>query len=823
MQNLIKDVRYGIRMLTKNPGVTLVAVITLGLGIGANAAIFSGVNAFLLKPLPVPRASELIRPMEIAEDRELNDEMSYPDFLDYRSQSTSLAIAAEDMVPVAIDTENQNDVIWGQVVSANYFDVIQVNPILGRTFAPDEDKTVGGSPVLVLGHGLWQRRFGSDASIVGKKVRLNNRQYEVIGVAPEYFTGTKFALSMDFWTPISMAEEMRRAPKLLEDRGSHWMNVIGRLKPGFTLDQASAELAGIATRINEAYPNNRASGTQALVMTETDGRFEDMGGVFKSGGAIAMAIVGLILLIACANVANLMLARAAARRKEIGIRLALGASRLRLIRQLLTESLLLSIMGGALGLLLAVWVTKLMEGFVPILEYTIIKDFFALDSRALVFTLVVSLATGLIFGLAPAWHSSNPEVVPILKGLPEVQPFRGRRGRMGRFTLRNSLVVAQVALSLMVLICGGLFIKSFRKAQTMDPGFNNPNGLMVSLSPQLVGYDNEQTRNFYKQLVERTRNLPGVEAAGMARLLPLGDSSNSNGPVLKEGETLPRGSSGRTIMTNVIGPGYFKAMQIPFIEGRDFDDRDQVKAQSVIVINQRMAEMLWPGESAIGKRVFVGSESRTAWEVVGVVKTGKYRSLAEEPRPYIYYAMTQARPGNMVLVVRSGVDPRGLVGSIRSEVQGLDRAVPISAVKTMNDHLTYALWAPNMAASFSLAFGVLAVLLSAVGLYSVMAYVVSQRTREVGIRMALGAERSHVLKMITKQGMWLAGIGVVIGLLLALGLVRVLSSLLIGVSGYDVGIFVIVPLLLAAVALVACYLPARRATKVNPLIALRYE
>jgi predicted permease len=798
-------------------------VITLGLGIGANTAIFSGVNAFLMRPLPVPRPNELIRPMEVAEDRDLSDEMSYPDFLDYRSQSTSfVGLAAEDMVPAAIDTENENDVIWGQVVSANYFDVVQINPILGRTFAPDEDKTVGGSPVLVLGHSLWQRRFGSDASIVGKKVRLNNRQYEVIGVAPESFTGTKFALSMDFWTPISMAEELRRAPKLLEDRGSHWMNVIGRLKPGVTVDQASAEMTGIASRINQAYPNNRASATRALVMVETEGRFEDLGGVFKSGGAIAMAIVGLILLIACANVANLMLARAAARRKEIGIRLALGASRTRLIRQLLTESMLLSILGGGLGLLLAIWVTKLMEGFIPVLEYTIIKDFFALDSRALLFTLVVSLATGLIFGLAPAWHSSNPEVVPVLKGLPEAA-HRGRRGLFARFTLRNSLVVAQVALSLMVLVCGGLFIKSFRRAQTMDPGFSNPNGLIVTLSPQLVGYDNEQTRNFYKRLVERTRNLPGVETAGMARLLPLGDSSNSNGPVLKEGETLPRGSSGRTIMTNVIGPGYFQAMQIPLVEGRDFDDRDQPKTQSVIVINQRMAEMLWPGESAIGKRVFIGSENRDALEVVGVVKTGKYRSLAEEPRPFIYYSMTQFRPGNMALVVRGNVDPRGLVGAIRGQVQALDRTVPISAVKTMNDHLTYALWAPNMAASFSLAFGVLAVLLSAVGLYSVMAYVVSQRTREVGIRMALGAERSHVMKMITKQGMWLAGVGVVIGLLLALALVRVLSALLIGVSGYDVTIFVVVPLLLAAVALIACYLPARRATKVDPLIALRYE
>jgi predicted permease len=817
---MFKDIQYGVRMLVKNPGVTLVAVITLALGIGANTAIFSGVNAFLMRPLPVTRPNEVIRLMELAGDGEVSDEVSYPDFLDYRTQTNSFTgLAAEDMAPAAIDTDNQNDVIWGQVVSANYFDVVQITPVVGRTFAPDEDKTVGGSPVLVLSHSLWQRRFGGDQNIVGRKVRMNNRQYEVIGVAPDGFTGTKFALALDFWTPISMAEELRRAPKLLEDRGSHWMNVIGRIKPGVSLDQASAELSGIAARMNDAYPNNRSSDTKARVMTEVEGRFEDMGGVFRSGGAIAMAIVGLILLIACANVANLMLARAAARRKEIGIRLALGANRARLIRQLLTESLLLAILGGGLGLLLAFWVTDLMEGFVPVLEYTILKDFFALDSRALIFTAVVSLATGLVFGLAPAWHSSNPEVVPVLKGLPETQ----RRGRFSRFSLRNSLVVAQVALSLMVLVCGGLFIKSFRQAQTMDPGFKNPNGLVVTLSPQLVGYDNEQTRNFYRQLVARTSSLPGVEAAGMTRLMPLGDSSNSNGPILKEGETLPRGSSGRTIMTNVVGPGYFKAMQIPFVEGRDFDERDQPKTQGVVIVNQKMAESLWPGESAVGKRMFVGTESREPLEVVGVVKTGKYRSLAEDPRPFFYYSMTQFRPGNMSLVVRGNVDPRGLVGSIRNEVQALDRSVPISAVKTMSDHLTYALWAPNMAASFSLAFGVLAILLSSVGLYSVMAYVVSQRTREVGIRMALGADRRHVLKMITKQGMWLAGVGVGIGVLLALALVRVLSAVLIGVSGYDVGIFVVVPLLLAVVAFIACYLPARRATKVDPLIALRYE
>ncbi|HEU4874952.1 MAG TPA: ABC transporter permease [Pyrinomonadaceae bacterium] len=820
MENFFKDIRYGVRILSKNPGVSLVAVITLALGIGANTAIFSGVSAFLMRPLNVPRSSELVRPLEVAEDRGATDEFSYPDFIDYRNQSTSYTgLSAEDMLQAAIDAENQNDVIWGQVVSANYFEVLQVTPALGRSFLPDEDKAVGGNPVVVLSHSFWQRRLASDPNIVGKTVQLNNRGYEVIGIAPESFVGTKWALSLDFWAPMSMAEDLRRNPGLLNERGAHWFNVVGRLKPGVSLEQASAEFDAIAGRLNQAYPDYRATSTRGKVLTELDGRFEEMGGVFKSAGAIAMAIVGLILLIACANVANLMLARAAARRKEIGIRLALGASRARLMRQLLTESVLLSLLGGGLGLLLAFWVTDLMEGFVPVLEYNVISNFFALDSRALIFTLIVSLATGLVFGLAPAWHSSNPDVVPVLKGELE----RAQRGRLRAFGLRNVLVVAQVALSLVVLVCGGLFIKSFRKAQTMDPGFDNPKGLIMFLSPTLIGYQEEQSRNFFKQVVERVSSVPGVEAASFTRTLPLGDSSNSNGPILKEGETLARGTAGRNIMTTVVSAGYFKTMQIPVLEGRDFDDRDKTNTQRVIVVNQKMAQMLWPGESAVGKRIFIGADSRDPYEVVGVVKTGKYRNLAEDAKPFFYYAMGQRRPATMALVMRAGVDPRSLVSAVRSEIQALDRRVPIFGIKTMDEHKTFALWAPNMAASFSLAFGVVAILLSAVGLYSVMAYVVSQRTREVGIRMALGANRSDVMKMITRQGMRLAAVGVGIGLLLSLALAQVLSSLLIGVSGYDVPTFILVPTLLAAVALLACYLPARRATKVDPLVALRYE
>ena len=820
MNNILKDLRYAIRMLIKTPGVTLVAVITLALGIGANTAIFSSVSAFTSRPLPVPKPDQLIRPVEIAEDRGTADNFSYPDFVDYRNQSTVFSgLCAEDMVQVAIDTQEQNDVIWGQIVSGNFFDMLQIKPVMGRAFAPDEDGAPGAHPVVVLGHSLWQRRFASDPNIVGKTLRLNNRQFQVIGVAPESFKGTKFGLSMDFWAPMAMVGELSGSADLLTSRDSHWLTILGRLKPGVDVSQASAEMNAISLRLNQAYMDERSNNTQAKVVTEIDGRWGEAATVIKTGGMLAMAIVALVLLIACANVANLLLARAAARRKEIGIRLALGASRARLIRQLLTESLLLSLIGGGLGLLLANWMTDLMQGFIPVLQYNVVEDFFALDSRALMFTLVISVATGIVFGLAPAWNSSNPDVVPVLKGGSGIV----EKGRTRRVTLRSSLVVAQVALSLVVLVCAGLFIKSFRKAQQMDPGFDTKNAVLMTLNPPLVGYDNDRTRNFYQQITERARSIPGVEAVALTRLMPLGDSSNSNGPVLKEGETLARGSAGRDITTNVISPDYFKAMQIPIMEGRDFDDRDREKTQRVVIVNQRMAQVLWPNESAVGKRIFIGADSHDPLEVVGVVKTGKYRTLAEDPRMFFYYPLSQRRPGIMTMVMRTNGDPRNFVGALRHEVQQLDRAVPMSAVKTMEQHMTWPLWGPSLAATLALAFGVIALLLSSIGLYSVMAYVVSQRTKEVGIRMALGASRHDVLKMITSQGMRLAIVGAGLGLVLALLLAKVMSSLLIGVSGYDITTFVIVAVVLSVVAFVASYLPARRATKVNPLIALRYE
>jgi putative ABC transport system permease protein len=820
MNFFFQDIRYGIRMLVKNPGVTIVAVLTLALGIGANTAIFSGVSAFLLRPLPVPEPDQLARPAEITEDRGYADEFAYPDFADYRDQNKVFSgMAAEDMVQAALGTSDQNDVIWGQVVSGNYFDVLRVQPMLGRAFRPEEDRTPGAHPVVVVSSNLWQRRLGSDRQIVGKTISLNGRAYNVIGVAPEFFKGTKFGLSLDFWAPMMMADELERSPGLLTARDSHWMNIIARLKPGVSFNQATADMSAIAGRLNQAHPNERASSIHAVVVGEIDGRWEEAIGVIRSGAAIAMAIVGLVLLIACANIANLLLARATARQKEIGIRLALGASRGRLVRQLLTESMLLSLIGGGLGLLIAYWATHLMEGFIPVLQYNFVDNFFSLDTRALLFSLVATLATGLLFGLAPAWHAASPAVLPILKGGLSAAVTGKRR----RLTMRNSLVVAQVALSMVVLVCDFLFVKSFRNAQRMDPGFTPGNMLLVTLNPALVGYDEKQTKDFFRRLLETSVSLPGVESVALSRRMPLADSSNSSGPILKEGETLPRGSAGRTIMNSTVSPGYFRTMQIPIVTGRDFDDRDRQGVQRTVIINERMAEMLWPGERAIGKRIFIGLENRDALEVVGVVKTGKYRALAEDPHPFYYYPLAQRDPNELTLVMRTTGDPRSLVGPVRTEVQAMDRRMPLYAIKTMDEHMTWALWAPKMAATLSLAFGLLALVLSAVGLYSVMAYLVSQRTREVGIRMALGANRRDVLRMITASGMKLAAIGVALGLLLSLALARVLTSVLIGISAYDFASFVLVAVLLAMVAFVASVLPARRATKVDPLVALRYE
>lgn len=804
-------------MLSKRPGLASVAALTLALGIGANAAIFSCINSLLLKPLPVPEADAMVRLHETIGPN-VEASFSYPDYKDYNEKNSVFeGIFAISIEQAALSQENQNDVIWGEVVSGNYFDVLKVKPALGRAFLPEEDKTLDTHPVVVISHSLWQRRFAEDKSIVGKTIKLNGRAFTVIGIGPEGFYGSKYGLALDFWVPMMMVQAMQISPDLLTERGTRWLETLARLKPGVPIEQAQAEIATITQRLNEAYPTERPSNKQVIVKPEIIGRYEDAEGVITLSSVMAMVVVALILLIACANVANLLLARATERQKEIGIRISLGASRFRLLRQLLTESIMLSLAGGVVGLIFAYWLCDLMQSGIPALPYNMVQGLFAPDGRVLIFSFCLSVLTGIIFGIVPALHASNTEVVPILKGESGTMIGKSRR-----FSLKNALVVVQISLSLIVLVCGGLFLKSFRNAQKIDPGFKTENVMLLSLNPRLLGYDDEKTRALYTQLTERAAGLPGVKSVSVIERLPLADGSNSTGPIIKDGDPAPRAGEGIGVLTTVIGPGYFKTLDIPFT-GRDFDARDKESAPRVAIINEELARRVWPGENALGKKFRIGDVSSQLTEVIGIAKNGKYRSLGENPRPFLYRPMTQMSGRGMTLIVSGASNPTNLVGAVRAEVRSLDPQLPIYNIKTMNEHLSWAFWGFRTGAMFALAFGLTALFLAATGLYSLMSYAVSQRTREIGVRMALGAQARDVLKLITWQGMQLVAVGMAIGLLASFAVTRFLASLLIGVSPNDFWTFGAIALLLILVALLACYVPARKATKVDPMNALRYE
>ena len=819
MTTLWQDLRYGLRVLRKSPGFTAVAVLTLGLGVGVNTAIFSGVSAFLLRPLGGVRDPGSVAALFEATDESAFRDFSYPDYVDYRGQTASFeGLAGHEMVQAAVGEAGQAEVVWGQFVTANLFDVLGVRMLLGRGFLPEEEGP-GAPPAVVLGHHLWRERFGADPGVVGRAVQLNGRPFTVVGVAPEEFTGAKWALRMDFFAPVSAYEQVKGWRGWHERRDSHWLSVVGRLKGGVTLDEAAAEMSTIARRLEQDHPAERPKGARVNVVTEQESRFQDMAGVARLGSGMALAVVALVLLIACANVANLQLARGVARRREIGIRLALGARRGRVVRQLLTESLLLAAAGGAFGLLLSYWLTDLMTAFFPALPYSVAFSV-APDRRALLFTLAVTALTGLAFGLAPALHSSKPDIVPVLKGEGARGPARARR-----LTTRNALVVSQVALSLVVLVCAGLFVKSFRNARHIDLGFAPDGVVTAAVDPGLFGYTKEQGREFYRRLVERVGAVPGVERAGAAYLLPLGDSSTSWGAIRPAEQPAPPPGEGLSAHVNIVTPGYFDALQIPLVAGRDFDSRDLPGAAvEAAVVNQTMAARLWPGQDPLGRRFKVGrDEDATTFEVVGVARDGKYRTLGERPRPFLYVSNAQTYQSGMRLVVRAGGDPLSHVGALREAAREVDPRVPLYDVKTMREHLSWALWAPNMAASLATAFGLLALVLAATGLYSLLAYTVSQRTHEIGVRMALGAQRRDILRLVARQGLALALIGVALGLLGALLSARLVASLLFGVGPGDAAVYAATSLGLAAVALAACLVPARRATKVDPVVALRYE
>ncbi|HET6975866.1 MAG TPA: ABC transporter permease [Pyrinomonadaceae bacterium] len=817
MDTLIKDLRYGMRGLVKQPGFTAVAVLSIALGIGVNITIFSFVNAALFRPLPFSEPDRLARVWD-------SNSVSYPDYIAYRDGTAAFSgLAAYAQRPMSLTVNGQSNRVWSEFVSGNYFDVLKTNPALGRPFLDEEDR-LGANPVVVISNSLWRGSLNSDPSIIGKSLSLNQRPYTVIGVMPEKFVGATVISVPDLWVPLATEPVANPGSRTLTSPDEGWLMMLGRLRPSANIGAAQAEVETIAARLHQARrernsgpesPGGRIVAVSAArgLMVPPQGRTPVLMVV-----GILMAVVGLVLLVACANVANMLLARAVKRRKEIAVRLSLGAGRWRITRQMLTESLLLSIIGGGAGLLVALWGTTLLVALLPqSFSGNAITPDLTLDVRVFVYALLLSLATGVIFGLLPALQSSKPDLVTALKD-ETIRMGVTRR----RLTLRSLLVVTQIAVSVLLLVMAGLFIRNLRNTQQAEPGFSTDAGLMASFDLGLAGYNDAQGKVFQQQLLERLRASAQVRSASYAETVPLGEGGSTS-PLYVEGEVTPdRFDESSLVQHTTVATDYFKTMGIPLVRGRDFNDGDTASSTPVVIVNETLAQRLAPDGNAIGKRFRMDSQGDYL-EVVGVARDIKYHQLAEAPLFFGYRPMSQRYRAVLTLHVRTAGDPTSVISQVRSEVKALDPDLPLTDVKTMQEHMRLPLAPAKLFASLSSAFAVLALLLAALGLYGVMAYVVGSRTREIGIRMALGAQIGGVRKLIMGQGMRLALTGIALGLMAAFAATRVLTSLLYGVSATDPITFIGVAVLLAGVALFACYIPAQRATKVDPLDALRYE
>jgi len=816
MDSLIKDIRYALRGLIKRPGFVAIAVITLALGIGANTAIFSLVNTVLLRSLPVERPGEIVS-VAVRGKGDSMSAFSYPNYKDFRDRNEALSgLLVYRFAPLSLSRGGVNERIWGYEVSGNYFDVLNVKAFHGRTFLPEEDKTKLSHPVIVVSYDCWQRRFGADPGLVDKDVLINNHQFKVIGIAPEGFKGTEFVYSPEIWVPASMMEWIEPGSNWIDNRNAKNFFAIGRLKTGVAARQAEASLNLLSQQLAREYPDSNEG--QAIKVEPPGFILPDLRGAVVSFTWVMMAAVGLVLLVTCTNLAGLMLARATDRRKEIAIRLAMGANRLRLIRQLLTESILLSFVGGVAGLLLALWILKVLLALKPPIDFPLALDV-GVDWRVLLFSLVVSITAGAVFGLAPALQSTRPSLVRALKDT-------AAQGGAMKTRLRSVLVVAQISISLVVLIAAGLVVRTLQQLQGMNPGFETQNGLTMSFDLGLQGYDDARGQQFYRQLIERVQSLPGVESAAVANYIPLSLNYNS-GNIFVEGKPAERGENVPTAMVSSAGAGYFKTMGTPILQGREFTDQDNEKTEKVAVVNEFFVRRLMPelqntGE-AVGKRFSFRSANGPFIRIVGVAKGGKYFNIAEDPRPFAWTPMIQDYSSGGILLVRAKGDPEGLIGPVRSQVQSLDPNLPLFDVKTFTEHMRFALFPAKVAATVLGVFGLVALMLAAIGVYGITSYAVAQRTHEIGIRLALGAQLRDVLRLVLGHGLKLTIIGAALGLFGAFLATRAITSVLYGVSATDPVTFVFVSLLLIGVALVACYVPARRATKVEPLTALRNE
>jgi predicted permease len=820
---LWRDARLAARGLLSAPGFAGIAILSLTLGIGINTAMFSIVNAMLLRPLPVNRPSELVRIYTTSDIQEST--FSYADYRDLARDSRSFsAIAGHSLMFAAIDRDGSMQLELGEVVTANYFSLLGISPVVGRTFLPGDDTAEGGNRVAMISERLWKQQFGSDPAVIGRTLRIRGDDFSIVGVVPARFSGMMPGLAANVWIPVSMVDEVEPAgmndnvpspagSTRLTRRGSRWMFLTGRLKPGVTLEQARTDTTSIMSALAREYPQTNRGRTAVLRRMDDVRVHPIVDGALKPIGAGLMVAVSLVLLIACANIANMLLARGTTHAREIAIRLAIGAPRIRIVRALLLESLLLAVCGGAAGVLLASWSLRLLARFQPPLPIPLSLDF-GMDARVLAFTALASLATGLIFGLAPAVQATRPDLVPALKN----DALSGRSG--GRSRLRSMLVVAQVAISVVLLAGAALLTRSAMAAAAANPGFA-PDGLaLATIDLQMLRYPADRGRQFYTDALERVRSLPGVTGACVVERLPFSPNIHTAN-VFVDGRTYTPDSHGDSIDSTRVSAGYFQTLGVRLIAGRDFNASDTETAPGVAVINQAMARRFWPNDDPIGKRFRVSRADAEPLRIVGVVADHKVRTIGEAPRPLVVFARSQSYAPSATILARTSGDARALAGQMRQSLASLEPRLVFMESGTMAQEMAATEFPARAGAALAGGFGALALALAAAGLYGVVAFWVSRRTREIGVRMAVGANPAQVIRLVMREGLGLVAAGCAVGGLAALVAGRALSSMLYGVGSADPIAYAVALGLLVSVAIAATIVPARRAARLDPTIALR--
>jgi predicted permease len=814
MTSFWQDIRFSLRMISKAPGYAAIVILTLALGIGANSTIFSWINSALLNPIPgLAKPSEVVS-LTVGNPGNSPLGFSYPDFASIRDGQQSFSgMTACWFAPMSLTGKGKPERAWGMVASANYFDVLGVRPFLGRGFLPVEDQKPGGAPVAVISYRLWQTHFAANPNIVGQAIEINQHSYTIVGVTPAVFQGSQTGVRTEIWLPVMMEAQVVPGSELLQDHGNFTFFVFGRLKPGVTLAHAQEEMTLRLKREAQNYPEEHQGKDSVMVYPLWRNPFS-FNYFFALLLPMLMVIAGVVLLLACANVANLMLVRAVGRRREIAIRMSLGASRWRLVRQLLVESLMLALAGGAVAMLITLWTAGTLMKFLPPIDFPIGMVVRA-DRNVLLATIVISVLTGVIFGILPALRASSEAPVAVLK-----EDTGSASGSLRKARLASALVVAQVSLSLLLLVCAGLFIRSVLRAQQINPGFNSHNITIASYDLFSAGYSAEQGAEFDRQLVVKLEALPGVQSVSLSSRVPLGLIPDSTS--VKPAGYVPQPKELMETPDAIVTPNFFRTMQIPLVEGRDFTLEDTKSSQRAVIVNQAFANRYWPQQEALGKRL--SSDTTREWfTVVGVAHDTKTGTLTEKPTPFVYLPLYQVYSPAMIIHARVGGDPVAFGKTVEHAIHQLNPDLVVFDVNSLDLNEQINTFPQHIAGTFVGAFGLLALVLAAVGIYGVTANTTRQRTHEIGIRMALGAGKEDILRLVLGHGLRLTFIGLGLGLAASFALTRYLSSLLLGVTGTDALTFSIVALLLCAVSLVACFLPARRAMRLDPMSALHYE